>query len=414
MDKSAPVYLANLIHLYASRSYNELDKLLDEGSGEESQKRSLMRKLNMIYVIGTKLTMAIRFNEKFPNSKELFEYLNNSSFYEQYLRIFADNLYFQHYNIQNTLTSMYDVTGAIDLLIGDCTSRLPLSIFPNGPKFDQDPKPFFRLINDILKSKLLTVRLPPSFLVRFRRGRIILTSPNRYKLTVSITSRDGPFVASTLDFLLPNFRPIKPGIDVLTQMYNGGINPHFNVLILYDTIRRIIIKINEIFSDNEDPFYVIDSFLLRVILNFEFQRIISEAKRVRYEVTTRKEEGQSPRRMKFFFWNSHFEIFLTQNSVNCSFEGYNIGEVTHKSFSEIFGECKRRAALNNLTNLQTQLKGDVHDAIMPFLRVDGVDVFVKSSSRNMPMFFVRDREDLTRLLWNKQYLLFHKVAENKN
>ena len=71
-DLSQPIYISNLLHRFASFSFNEIEKLLDENSGEESQKRSLMRNLHEIYTLGTKIHMAIKFDSKFRYSRCFF------------------------------------------------------------------------------------------------------------------------------------------------------------------------------------------------------------------------------------------------------------------------------------------------------------------------------------------------------
>lgn len=411
MDVSVPVPLSRLLHLYASRSYNELDKLLDENSGDELQKNSLMRKLSMLYVLGVKLRMTIQFNEKFPNSKELFEYLHNSSYYAQYLNSFANILFYLHADIQRNLTSMYDVPGAIDLILGDCKSRLPMAIFPKKPSFENDPKPFLRLTSNSLKTKLLTVRLPNAFNVKFRSGRVALTLKNRYRLVLSINKRDGPFVCSELDFLLPDFYTLESESEFdLRRIYGMGVNLNFKTIIFPSMVKRIVKKINLIFEENDDAFMKIDELLSSVILGFQFQRIVNEGKRIE-GLRLKTAQSKDPRKIRYSLWNSLLEIFLSKNAIFCSFEGHNIGDVTNKRFTDIVGECKRRAAISRLSYLQTELNGTIHEGSVPFLRVSNVDIYLRSFDGKL---YVNDNSELTNLLNSRLYRRFLREVSKNN
>ncbi|OHT07928.1 hypothetical protein TRFO_05044 [Tritrichomonas foetus] len=387
MDKSMPIELANLVHRFASFSFNELEKLLDESSGEEAQKRSLMRNLHMIYTLGVKVHMAVMFDMKYRNSKELFVYLHNSSFYEQYLDQFAALLFEHRRYLEDNILSMYDIRGAIDLLLDNCHSRLPRSIFPKPPSFTQDPRPYYRMINDLLKSKLLTTRVPTQFQVRFNRGRVILSIPDKYKLFLSIKTQNGPFVASKLLYTMPRFTMINEISDhslVLQRVENNNIRMRFDTSSSllqrgFDIYSKFIISqaaanavlngVNHIISKNEDSLYDVDAFIQKSICVFEFQRLYIEARRLEI-ATSRSIHFESMNCFNFKFWDTSFQLMLNRNGISIFFEGNNIGEAIGMSFDHILGMCKRRCSLRLLSLLQTSIEGVIHDDTkVPHLKV---------------------------------------------
>ena len=400
MDKSQPIFLKNLAHRFASFSFNELEKLLDESSGDESQKRSLMRKLYMIYTWATKIFLATVFDSKYPNSKELFLYLHNNSFYEQYLSKFADEMFHLRYYIQSNLAAMYDIRGAIDLLLDDCNCRLPKCIFPKPPAFNKDPRPYFKFLNSILKSKLLTTRVPPHFKVRFNRGRVILLSPNKYKLFLSIQKQDGPFVASKINFLLPNFVNMSVNGKFsypIENMFNRGVDLRNKFVIWDHTNVSIIHAINQIILKSKDSLYEVDSFILRVINIFEYQRLYFEAQRLAnapgifIPLETRRSY------FTFRFWQSALVIALTPTGIPIMYEGNNVGEASGLTFSQVVGICKRKYALSRLHLLQNSIEGEMVNETgkVPYLKKALCKIIVEPING---LYSVVDRPELDPLL----------------
>lgn len=428
-DKTRPVPLSELLKKYISHSYNELYKLLDENSGEESQKRALMRVLNLVYILGSKLHMAIGFDMKFPRSSELISYLYDSWTYESYLDIYAKQLYDLSYLINETMPPLYDVEGAIDLLIDNCRCRLPLEIYPKlaEPQFSQDPRPFYFLLKNIIRSKLLSVRVPNHIQIKFNRGRIILLVPERYKLYLSVSKVDGPFVAAKLIFLLPNFthensslkrfRPDlrKQAVAFLDMQLNGK-DLRTTYIIFQETIAKIISTLNKIFSEDKDPIIAADKLLLNFVYLFDFQRLIIEAKRIRNTRATPLQVSELyGRTVRFFFWKSYFDITLTVTSGVCSLpiklEGNRIGDAFGKQFDMILGDCMRRVSIQMLKDLQIQVGGELNtDELVPKLKICLVEVYI---DRGSFQYTVKGRNDLNYWLNRFRYLEFTTVVNQE-
>lgn len=413
-DLSRPIYLSNLLHRFASFSFNEIEKLLDENSGEESQKRSLMRNLHEIYTLGTKIHMAIMFDSKYRHSKELFMYLHNSYFYEQYLDRFAQTLYQHRAYLQENLVSMYDIRGAIDLILTDCRSTLPLSIFPKPPLYTQNPSHYYKIIRNILKSKLITTRVPPTYKVKFNRGRVILTIPNKYKLFLSIKTKDGPFVATKLEFILPEFYTHKGNVnDILMK----GIDSTQKSIIFTQSISKILEKVNEIIKKREDSLFEVDSFIKQTILLFEYQRIYVEGFRLmqnKFLGIQIKFYSKDYRRFRVFFWQSFFDLQLSSNNIIIFFEGStSIGDATGMHFTDILGLCQRRLALIKLHTLQSNIEGTLHEeAKVPYLRVALCNVVVGNLNG---FYHVVDHPEYDPLLYNSStYEEFVKIVSKKH
>lgn len=408
-DLSRPIYLSNLLHRFASFSFNEIEKLLDENSGEESQKRSLMRNLHEIYTLGTKIHMAIMFDSKYRHSKELFMYLHNSSFYEQYLDQFAYILFEHRRYLESNIIPMYDIRGTIDLLLDNCNSRLPLSIFDKPPLYTQDPPHYFKLIRNILKSKLLTTRVPTIYQVRFNRGRVILTVPKKYKLFLSIKTQDGPFVACKLEYIIPGFFTHKGGVsDIIIK----GIDASQKYFINSSSVAKILHSVNELIKKNEDSLYEADAFIQQTILLFDFQRIYTESLRLYRKFP----KGLMIRfitsdyhRIRYFFWQSFFDLHLTPTGIIIYLVGtINIGDASGMRFPDILGLCERRFALIKLHSLQSNVEGALHEeAKVPFLRVALCSIIIDNLSG---LYHVIEHPELDVLLNNSRYEQFLKIV----
>ena len=419
-DLSQPIYLANLVHRFASFSFNEIEKLLDENSGEDSQKRSLMRNLNEIYTLGTKIHMAIMFDTKYRHSKELFMYLHNSSFYEQYLDRFAQILFQHRAYLQENLASMYDVRGAIDLILDNCRSRLPLSIFPKPPLYVENPSYYFKLIRSILKSKLLTTRVPAIYQVKFSRGRVILTAPNQYKLFLSIKTKDGPFVATKLNFIIPEFYTHK---GFVTDILMKGVDASQKYIIHTASVAKILDKVNELMQKHEDSLFEIDSFLQRTILLFDYQRICVEVFRLcrsfvlqynTYGIRFKFFSAEYNNRIRIFFWKSFFDLQPTPTGITIYFEGStSIGDASGMRFTDILGLCERRLALIKLHTLQSNIEGTLHDeGKVPYLHVALYNVIVENING---LYHVVDHPEYDYLLLNSStYEEFLKIVSKKH
>ena len=325
---------------------------------------------------------------------------------------------YQHHNyLQENITSMYDVRGAIDLVIGDCQSRLPLSIFPK-PSYKQSPPYYFKLIRNILKSKLITTRVPTVYQVKFNRGRVILTVPNKYKLFLSIKAKDGPFVATKLDFIMPKFYSHK---GVVADILIKGIDASRKFFISTASVTRILEKVNDLIIKHEDSLYEVDSFINHTILLFDYQRIYIEAVRLyRAFAQTYNFLGiqirflrSDLRRIQISFWHSYFELELTSTGITIYFEGStSIGDASGMSFTDILGLCERRLALIKLHTLQSNIEGTLHDeAKVPYLRVSLYNVIVENINGN---YHVIDHPELDPYLLNSStYDEFVKIASNK-
>lgn len=418
-DKSAPIPLSRIIQRFASFSYNEIEKLLDENSGEEAQKRALMRTLNSIFTLGIRLHVAIKFDITFGSSKDVFMFLHNSSFYYDYLKLFADNLYHHQQFLAANMVNMYDIRGAIDLLIDNCHSRLPRSIFPKPKQlFTQDPKKFYSLLRDILKSKLLTTRVPTHFQVSFNRGRVILRAPNKYKLYLTITSKSGPFVASKIVYLIPGFSSVTEHVLHDYPIYRwyqsqnifnplhiraflaNGYDIFHNFFIKPSTIANTLAKINELLQQYEDSLYEVDDFIQKTIELLHFRRLYVEALRLTLiqpnliHIQPRGVTGAFG--VSFWDGDSFFDIAITTVCKIFLHGKIDIGNAFGLNFSQILGICQRRIALMKLHSLQSHIGGTLNEDLkVPVLHLGIFDIIVESANGR---FRVVDNPELDKYL----------------
>jgi hypothetical protein len=376
--------VSELLGKFISHSFNEIFKLLDEDAGSDTQKRSLMRVLHAIYVLGTKLRMCVLFDEKYQHSQRLLAYLHDSGQYDLGLVQFADELFHLWERLNERILVMFDVEGAIDLLVGDCKSRFPASIFPKRPKFAGDPAPFFALTHNILKVKLMSAELPANSRVRLNRGRVILTIPKAYRLYFSIQQPTGPFVASKLAFIVPSVIVARDGGDALAVMRTKGSDLRTNQVLFQWSVARVLANVNAMFAENA-PLLEIDRLLQRVITLFEFCRLYREGMRIGRSATTESVDFRCRTLRKeqlcCQFWQSPEEVFiisLRQAAIEIVSGDQVLGSARGRALEEILEDCMRRAAVVRLKKLQDWLERDgakgctlCSEADIPFLELYG-------------------------------------------
>jgi hypothetical protein len=376
--------IAELLGKFISHSFNEIFKLLEEDSGSDTQNRSLMRILHAIYVLGTKLRMTILFDDKYRHSQELLAYLQDSSQYDAGLVQFADELFNLWQQLNEQILVMFDIEGAIDLLVGNCKTRFPASIFPKRPKFSGDPAPFFALTHNILKVKLMSAELPANSRVRLNRGRVILTIPDSYRLYFSVHEPNGPFVASRLAFLLPSTVVASDLRDSLSVMRTKGRDLRVNQVLFQRNIRRTLAHVNSLFAQNA-PLLEVDRLLQRVIALFEFTRLFREGRRIWRAATAGSVDFRCRKLANgplcCEFWQSpdeSFRIVLRQAAIDVVARDQVLGSARGRPLEEILEDCMRRAAVRRLKSLQERLESDgaqgceiCTEADIPFLAVYG-------------------------------------------
>jgi hypothetical protein len=385
MDDSA-IPLRDLLEKYVSHSYNELFKLLDENSGEESQKRALMRVLHWMYVLGTKWRMALIFNGKFQHSAEIVRYLRDSDQYESYLNDFANNLFNFRVQLEGSILSLYDVESAIDLLVGGCPSRLPLAIFPKPQKFSGDPAPFWELIGGILKAKFLSIRIPTHLRLKPSRGRMICLARNSYRLVLSIDREDGPILASQLTILRRPYFAARDEGHALQQMSCHGHDLHHELVVSEFFIHKLLLKINELLEKSPQPLMDVDGLLQKVLVILDFQRLKIEAKRIERGDPGRLKVCDTPTGPSVFtctFWKSTIYVALSGTLLLYGIGKQTIGSAKGVKFDDILADCKKLEAIRRLKEFRDErIKAGTleTDGLIPRLVLHGQDIVVDKGS----------------------------------
>lgn len=452
-----PIPLANLLSKFVNRGFNELFKLLDENSGDESQKRSLMRVLNMIYILGTKCRMAFMFNNEYQNSEELVAYFSNCKMYGDYLTKFAEDLWRFRDDMWRMMTPRYDIEQAIDILVGNCTVRLPLDIFPKKPRFEQDPAPFFTILNGILKSKVLTLRIPANMRVRFRKGRAICTVRNQYRLYISATKRDDKLVIvpSKLEFLVPqhfsaygSFAQDREEMkqqqsifirDSIGHMLRNGNDLAFQNVISDGFISRTLAKITEFFEAHDffqEPkrkrsaaemtsvLTKTNDFMQRVLLILAFQRLRGEAIRL-LGTKLGQRNTNSDHVYRYYFWyhKHEFSLELGTSSINIEVNGMIIGDAQCMSLDIVLAMCMRHIAVKILESFKTELSGIISDiertsdlygkcSITPLKVTIDTEAAIPYVMCGKTRFIIDQRDGLIRCPGNRE--LSHYSISKKN
>jgi hypothetical protein len=317
----------------------------------------------MIYVLGTKVRMAVIFDDKYKHSQELITYVEHSLVYERALEQFADHLFFLRESLSEQMLAMFDIEGAVDLLLGDCTTRFPLSIFRKEKKFSGNPDRFFQLVQNILKVKLMSVQLPPNSRIRLNQGRAILTVANCYRLYLSIIDPDGPFIASKLTFLLPSFIVVRDDSHARELMCTQGRDLRFNQIILQRSVFTLLASVNRLLENG--TFQAVDQLLQRTIALFDFRRLCLEARRIARSSTRESVDFRcrAPKLQQVIceFWQSPDEALMLSLhglSIDVIIKDQVVGNARGRKLEDILAECMREAAIRRLKMLQERLKID--------------------------------------------------------
>lgn len=389
-ERAVSIDLKELLLKFVSQGFNEIFKLLDTHVGEERQRERLMRTLNTIYVLGTKYRMAVMFNNEYEGSDELIKYWINSSHYEIFLRQYADRLYALHQELQMMMTQRYDIYQAIDILVGGCTVRLPRDIFPKQQKFDLDPAPFFTILDGVLKSKILPMRMPTGMRVRFRKGQAICTVSKQYRIYVSMRNTSDKLIPSKLQFLIPNYYTagrISPNQkwheqsnsyvnDSVYKIRRGEIDHVYQHGISTRFIETTREEIAKIFAQSPSPLMQIHDLMQRVILLLDFQRLHTEGSRNRRLIRPMT-SGRNTKQRYGFWWrtnNCEFSLSLSSASINIELDGRIIGDARGMPIERIIAMVMRIKALEVLEIFKKELskfeifKVTIHsDAPVPYL-----------------------------------------------
>ena len=362
-DMSVP--LGDLLKRLMSHSFNEIDKLLDQSSGDVTQKHALMNVLYRIYVLAVKYRATIKFLGVYKGASELVEYHENTRLYESYLDQFAAQLYFLCNDLAIRMSPLYDIHQTIDLIVGGGVPHLPLSMVRSRQwKSDEDPRKFFRMLNDSLKVRLLAMRLPENMKMRFSRGRAICVVPGLYKVFLSILDVDGPLTATKLELLRPHIFVTKSstpehGIYTsLMQMRSQGKDLGFQYPVSSRTITACLEKMNTILKQQKHPLTTMDSFIRCVLYTLEFQRLRIEAIRVQRAGMIPLGFVFNPTSIAVAVWNTRFFITLPKklNGVLVLLDGGELRMHGHdKHFDEILGLVMRFLAVRDLTSFNEVL-----------------------------------------------------------
>ena len=368
-----PVHLRALLDRLVFHSFNEIYKLLDENPGEESQKISLMNVLHHIYLLSVKYRTAVKFTQYYRGSSALTKYYKDSQAYESYLASFADELFRLRAEIDVSMGSSYNIDQAIDMIVGGGISRLPRVFMPKR-ELDQDPRPFFRMLNDSVKVKLLGLQLPPGMKFRFNRGRAICTIDGAYKLFLTVLEADGPLTLTKLEILVPNVfvtgaRSVEEFVwSSVSQMRTKGNDLRFRYPVSAEVVERIRQESNNILKTSKRPLLEIDRILRRLFSVLDFQRIRVEVMRSKTGGLIPLDFMLEPTRIIVTVWDDRFRFSITlvekRNRIILQIRQNAIYDVYGKSFDEILGIFMRRIAIDNLSAFQRVLSQfDTHSQL---------------------------------------------------
>ena len=407
-DGSPPYPLRDMLSHFISRSFNLLQTRLEEYS--ENNGPNIMRMLNTIYINAAKVLILFRFNKEFANSENITNYVRAYNAYNDYITRYITDLY-RLYNIKmdQLKSPMYDVMGAIDIVVGHGYSRLPFRIFPYLllPHFEGDTTKMIENLHLKLIAFFTSQNLPRGAKVDFKDGLAIVTLENNYRVSFSFVDFKKPPVCTDFEILLPNF---VQGSEEITYAYKR------NVYFVNPAVKMSVVNsVTEILSKTKkDAYAAVHRLLHSICLVFEFQKLTSEARKLSTVIGVAllpyDNVPNSCLRIIKVFGNrtSSFDIIRTTDSLSIFVNENRIGDAFGKSFDEIMSIMRRYYAQNFLSSLPFNKNEYTIDTSgdFPKLLYQGVAIYVDKWTG---LFRVLNHPELDPYINNVNYL--HKFTK---
>lgn len=383
-----PYPLQDMLRHFLSRSFALLQTILDL----ESSNEDLMNTLNTIYINAAKILVIYRWNKKYPNSANLCNYLINSQKQQTFITDYLTSMH-RLYNsdMDKMKTPMFDVVGAIDMVVGRGYSRLPLMIYPPlaEPKYGKDPKPMLDLIKDKLIAYLTAQTLPNHSKVSFEDGVAKIHVPNQYNLYLSFTNFDSAPKVANIEILLKGFLNLHKDIKYADKR---GVS-----FVDQAVIQKVIRTINEILEKYPDhAFMKVNKVMHQFCVAFEMQRLITETQRIRLQ---KNAFYPAQNKLLLVIFKTQTEIAITkeEDSLPILLNGEKVGDAFGRSIDEIIEECKilrANAVLRSLSHEFPNSTVTITDNL-PVLNYEDAQIYIDKWMGN---YVIRGNPELTQAL----------------
>ena len=403
MSDEPPYPLRDMLSHFVSRSFNLLQTRLEEFS--ENNGPNIMRMLNTIYINAAKVLILFRFDKTFANSEGISNYVRAYGAYNSYIERYIFDLYRLYNTKMDELRSpMYDVIGAIDIVVGRGYSRLPFCIYPYLllPHFEGDVSKMIENLHLKLIAFFTSQNLPSGAKVDFKDGLAIVTVKNNYRVSLSFVDFEKPPVCTDFELLLENF---MQGSEEITYAYKR------NVYFVNPSVKASVIKaVTDILQKTEKDSYVaVHRLLHSICLVFDFQRLMSEARKLATTIGVAlwpydNVPNSCLRIIKVFSSRtSSFSIVRTTDSLSMYVDDNRIGDAFGKSFDDIMARMRRYYAQSFLSSLpfnKNEYKIDT-TGDFPKLNYLGVSIYVDKWTG---LFRVLNHSELDPYINNVNYL----------
>ncbi|EAY17939.1 hypothetical protein TVAG_225650 [Trichomonas vaginalis G3] len=388
----SPYPLHDVVAHFVSRSFSALTNTLEVNSEDTVHNLELMRVLNTIFVNATKVLMLFRWNNIYPQSSDICNYLMATRAQAKFIQDYLTNM-LRLYNseMDRLKTPMYDVMGAIDVIVGRGYSRLPLMIYPPLaiPKYEKDPQGMLNLIKDKLITYLTSQTLPMHSRVTFENGVAKIHVPNQYNLYLSYTDFDKEPKVSKIDILLHGFMKLEEGVKYADKRGVSFIDP--------SVVQDMINAINKILETTQSHgFDLVNKTMYSFCVAFEMQRLVIEAKRIRSQI---QGFNRAQNRLSLVIFKTQTVITITKelSALPIELDGEKIGDAFGKSIDHIIEECKIRIANSFLRSIAHEMPNSTIsiDDRIPVLHYEGTEIYIDKWSGN---YVVRNYPELSAAL----------------
>ena len=362
-----------MVQHFVSNSFRVLHYTLEE-EGEENNGPNLMSVLNAIYINAAKVLIMFRFNKNYPSSDKVVNYLNAYKKLNEFIQSYTwqMNLLYNT-KIDSLRNPMYDVLGAIDVVVGRGISRLPLKIYPKltEPHFDGDQDKMVEAISMKLIAFFTTQNVPHGIKIDVKDGIAVVTNPKQYRISFSYSKSEETPVCCGVDILLP-------------YVIKGNTMTRFDekkqsiFVIPYSDFKMKEIISGILNSNEHDKFMKVHEKACYFVKVFEFNKLCTEASTVasRY-ISVKLDIGC----IRTVFWQiipTMFDIVLDKRDIILVYEGKRIDCVSGRSYDDILAECMRIRASARLKTILPYIKGGVIKEIntLPVIRLSGITIYI--------------------------------------
>ena len=369
-----PYSLREMIQHFVSHSFNDLRNTLEEQI-DDNNGPNLMSVLNAIYINAAKVLIMFKFNKNYPNSDKVVNYLNAYKKINEFIRNYTWQLTTLYNTKLDSLRNpMYDVLGAVDTIVGQGVSRLPLSIFPKlaEPHFDGNQDKMVEAISMKLIAFFTTQIVPHGIRIDVKDGVAVVTYLNQYKISFTFNSSDDTPVCCGVDILLPYV--IKGNAMARYDEKKQGIFVIPNTDLKMKEILTGILK-----SDEHDKFMKVHEKACYFVKVFEFDKLCTEASSIAQSRGISVSWG--PGIIRTVFWKiipTVFDIVLDKHDIILVYENKRIDCVSGRSYEEILAECMRIRASARLKTFLQQIGGGVIKEInsLPVILLSGITIYI--------------------------------------